>query len=252
MGGNEMAKEALVYHELVHPLQIKAPEIFEFVQLKDSGVMVMEDAGEKNLEQQPHPSHFLEASRELAILRMKATANLESMEPKVIDSYLVLKEDFLVLLDDLLKSDKLSETKVLLKLKKVLPRHLERLYQKIPTSIIHNDYHAKNLLIQNNGIVPIDWSLAYLCPHLGDLYCLVNEAHTWCGLTREEILYAYLDVTGFQILAIANRRFMLADQDIALARLWWDRNNPWLRNLDTGLVKRFRRSLPGNCVVSLS
>ncbi|MGG3308373.1 hypothetical protein ABER23_13185 [Paenibacillus lautus] len=68
--GNEMAKEALVYQELVHPLQIKAPEIIEFVQLKDSGVMVMEDVGEKNLEQQPHPSHFLEASRELAILRM--------------------------------------------------------------------------------------------------------------------------------------------------------------------------------------
>lgn len=198
-GGNEMAKEALVYQKLVHPLQIKAPEIFEFVQLKDSGVMVMEDAGEKNLEQQPHPSHFLEASRELANLRMKATANLESMEPKVIDSYLVLKEDFLVLLDDLLKSDKLSETNVLLKLKKVLPRHLKRLYQKIPTSIVHNDYHAKNLLIQNNGIMPIDWSLAYLSPHLGDLYCLINEAHSWCGLTREEILYAYLDVTGYQM-----------------------------------------------------
>ncbi|MGG4346594.1 phosphotransferase [Paenibacillus lautus] len=196
-----MAKETEVYQKLVHPLQIKAPEIFESVQLNDSGVMVMEDAGEKNLEQQPQPPHFLEASRELAILRVKATANLESLVPKkVIDSYLVLKEDFLVLLDDLLKSDKLSESKVLLKLKKVLPLHLERLYQKIPTSIIHHDYHAKNLLIQNNGIMPIDWSLAYLSPHLGDLYCLVNGAHTWCGLTRDEILYAYLDVTGYQIV----------------------------------------------------
>ncbi|MFC7677784.1 phosphotransferase [Paenibacillus sp. GCM10028914] len=199
-GGNEMAEEAEVYRNLVHPLQIKAPEIFEFVKLKDSGVMVMEDAGEKNLEQQPYPSHFLEASRELARLRVKATENIESMVPKrIIDRYSILKEHFLVLLDDLIKSDKLAETEILLKLKKVLPRHLEKLYQMIPTSIIHHDYHAKNLLLHNNGIVPIDWSLSYLSPHLGDLYCLVNEAHSLGCLTREEILYAYLDVTGYQM-----------------------------------------------------
>lgn len=199
-GGNEMAEEAEVYRNLVHPLHIKAPEIFEIVQLKDSGVIVMEDAGEKNLEQLPHPSHFLEASRELARLRAKGTENLESMIPKrIIDRYSILKEHFLVLLNDLIKSDKLSKTEILLKLKKVLPRHLEWLYQTIPISIVHHDYHAKNLLIHNNGIMPIDWSLAYLSPHLGDLYCLVNEAHSLGSLTREEILCAYLDETDYQM-----------------------------------------------------
>ncbi|MNZ83432.1 serine/threonine protein kinase [compost metagenome] len=199
-GGSEMAGEAGIYRDLVHPLQLNAPQIFEFVQLKDSGVMIMEDAGEKNLEQQPHPAHFLEASRELARLRVSATANLEKMlSKKVIDTYSVSMENFLELLDDLLKSKKLAETEVLLKLKKVLPRHLERLYQMVPTSIVHHDYHAKNLLIQDNGIMPIDWSISYLSPHLGDLYCLITEAHAWSNLSREEMVSAYLEVTDLQI-----------------------------------------------------
>src|SRR5690606_31673263 len=104
-GGGEMAGEVGVYRNLLHPLQIKAPQIFEFEQLKNSGVMVMEDVGEHNLEQQPHPAHFLEASRQLARLRVSATANLEKMlSRKVIDSYSVSMENFLELLDDLLKS----------------------------------------------------------------------------------------------------------------------------------------------------
>ncbi|MCS7463312.1 phosphotransferase [Paenibacillus doosanensis] len=198
-GGNEMAGEAEIYRNLVHPLQIKAPQIFEFVQLRDSGVMIMEDAGDNNLEQQPQPAHFLEASRELARLRVSATASLERLPKKVIDTYSVSMENFLELLNDLLKSKKLAETKVLLKLKKVLPRHLERLYRMVPTSIVHHDYHAKNLLIQDNGIMPIDWSIAYLSPHLGDLYCLITEARAWSNLSREEMISAYLEVTDLQM-----------------------------------------------------
>lgn len=199
-GGSEMAGEAGIYRNLVHPLQIKAPQIFEFVQLKDSGIMVMEDVGEKNLEQQPHPAYFLEASRELARLRVSATAKLERMLSKrVIDTYSVSMENFLAILDDLLKSKKLAEARVLLKLKKVLPRHLERLYQMVPNSIVHHDYHAKNLVIQDNGITPIDWPNSYISPHLEDLYCLITEAHAWSNLSSEEVLSAYIDVTDLKI-----------------------------------------------------
>lgn len=199
-GGSEMAGEAGIYRELVHPLQLKAPQIFEFVQLKNSGVMIMEDAGEKNLEQQPHPAYFLEASRELARLRERSTANLERMVPKkVIENYSVSADNFLGLLNHLLESKKLANNDILLKLKKVLPHHLERLYQMIPASIVHHDYHAKNLLIQGNGIMVIDWSTAYISPHLGDLYCLITEAHAWSNLSSEEMLSAYLEVTEFQI-----------------------------------------------------
>jgi hypothetical protein len=198
-GGSEMAGEAEIYQELVHPLQIKAPHIFEFIQLKDSGVIIMEDAGKRNLEQQPEPEYFLEASRELARLRVRATANFRMLPRKTIEAYSVSMNRFLQLLDDLLKSDTLEKNRVLLKVEKVLPRHLVTLYQMVPTSLVHHDYHAKNLLIQENRIMPIDWSTAYLSPHLGDLYCLIREANTFCNLSKEDMLSAYLEVTNLHI-----------------------------------------------------
>ncbi|MEK5240320.1 phosphotransferase [Paenibacillus sp. FSL L8-0470] len=198
-GGSEMAGEAEIYQELVHPLQIKAPHIFEFIQLKGSGVFIMEDAGKRNLEQQPEPEYFLEASRELARLRVRATANLRMLPRKTIEAYSVSMSGFLQLLDDLLKSNTLEENRVLLKVEKVLPLHLEKLYQMVPTSLVHHDYHAKNLLIQEDGIMPIDWSSAYLSPHLGDLYCLITEAHTFCNLSKEDMISAYLEGTNLHI-----------------------------------------------------
>lgn len=200
-GGSEMAGEAKIYRSLVQPLQLKAPRIFDFVNLKDSGVMIMEDAGEKNIEQQPQPAYFLEAARELANLRARATSNLQNgMLPKVdFDAYYVSMDDFLKLLDDLLISNKLAGANVLVKLKHVLPCQLDKLYQTVPISIVHHDYHAKNLLIQNNGIMPIDWSIAYLSPHLGDLYCLIKEAQTWSSLTKEDIISAYLEAAELEM-----------------------------------------------------
>lgn len=197
--GSEMAREAEIYQSLVHPLQIKAPHIFEFIQLKDSGVMIMEDAGKRNLEQQPEPEYFFEASRELARLRLRATANLRVIPKKTIEAYSVSTNQVLQLLDGLLKSKKLERNRVLLKVKIELPRHIEKLYQIVPTSLVHHDYHAKNLLIQDHGVMPIDWSIAYLSPHLGDLYCLIKEAHAWSNIPREDMISTFLDVTDFEI-----------------------------------------------------
>lgn len=70
---------------------------------------------------------------------------------------------------------------------------MKKLYQAIPLTLVHHDYHAKNLLIQGEHILPIDWSIAYLSPHLGDLYCLITEAHAWCNLSKDHILSAYIN-----------------------------------------------------------
>ncbi|MCM3627771.1 phosphotransferase [Paenibacillus glycanilyticus] len=191
-GGNEMAGEANIYDQLVYPLQIKAPAIFHYVELQDSGVMVMEDAGDSNLEEQPMPAYFLEAARELARFRLAATANLESLPKEVINAHTVSSEDFLCLLEDLLRSDRLAGSISLLRLRELLPPHLAKLEHSVPLSIVHHDYHAKNLLIQHNGgIMPIDWSNGYLSPHLGDLYRLILEAQAFGGLSKEEVIAAY-------------------------------------------------------------
>ncbi|RSM72687.1 hypothetical protein DMB66_04690 [Actinoplanes sp. ATCC 53533] len=45
-----------------------------------------------------------------------------------------------------------------------------------PETIVHGDFQAKNLLsTPGGGIVTVDWSDAYVHPHLGDLYLLLRE-----------------------------------------------------------------------------
>lgn len=193
-GGKEMAVESAIYQKLVYPLKIKSPYIFDFFEGDNSAIMIMEDAGKYNLEQQPDPKNFLEAARELARLRDTASANLEMNIPSsIMRSYTVSAEDFLALLDDLLRTDHFSENPALLKLQSSFPYELNKLYQTLPLTLVHHDYHAKNLLIQGDHILPIDWSIAYLSPHLGDLYCLITEAHAWCNLSKDHILSAYIN-----------------------------------------------------------
>ncbi|HEY4390330.1 MAG TPA: phosphotransferase [Paenibacillus sp.] len=191
-GGKEMAGEAAIYQRLVSPLKIRSPHIYGYFQLGNSAIMIMEDVGRDNLEQQPSPDLFLEAARELARLREAASANLEKNLPsEIIRSYTVSAADLLALLDDLLRSPRLSGSNTLLKLQITFPRDLNKLYQTLPLTLVHHDYHAKNLLIQGNCIMPIDWSLAYLSPHLGDLYCLVTEACAWSNVSKQNVLSAF-------------------------------------------------------------
>lgn len=202
-GGREMARESEIYRKLVYPLQIKAPLIFEFVELEESSIMIMEDAGRSNLEQDPKSNYFLEATRELARLRNQATTHLRLLPAHTSEDYFVSKQEFLNLLDDLLKNDLMNKilksqisatNNVLLNLRSVFPNHLDKLYQTVPLSLVHHDYHAKNLVIQDSGIMPIDWSLSYLSPHLGDLYRLIKEAEVWSQTAKEDIISAFLEV----------------------------------------------------------
>ncbi|CAH0118968.1 hypothetical protein PAE9249_01465 [Paenibacillus sp. CECT 9249] len=193
-GGKEMAGEATMYQQLVSSLKVPSPHIYGFFQLENSAVIIMEDCGRYNLEQQPNPAHFLEAARVLARLRETASANLgKNLRSEVIRSYSASAADFLALLDDLLRSRHLARNETLLSLQTTFPHELQKLYQTIPFTLVHHDYHAKNLVIQKNGILPIDWSLAYLSPHLGDLYCLIAEARSFSNVSKKDILSAFRD-----------------------------------------------------------
>lgn len=199
-GGQEMAREASIYQQLVGPLEIKSPRIFDFYEWNNSAIMVMEDAGRDNLEQRPEPGLFVEAARELARLRKNASTNLKiNLSTELIRSYTVSASDFLTLLNDLLQSNRLLGNKLLLRLQDTFPHELHNLYQAYPLKLVHHDYHAKNLLIQGDGILPIDYSNAYLSPHLGDLYCLITEAHAWGNVPREELLFAFCDEAGADV-----------------------------------------------------
>ncbi|CAH1198900.1 hypothetical protein PAECIP111893_01158 [Paenibacillus plantiphilus] len=196
-GRDDMAGEAAIYKRLVGPLNIKAPYIFGYFEVGNSAVMVMEDRGSNNLEQQPHSDYFLEAARELARIRTIAADNLELNIPgDMIRLYTVSAANFLTLLDDLLRSNHFSDNSVLSRLQTTFPCDLHTLYDTLPLTLVHHDYHAKNLLIQGSRILPIDWAIGYLSPHLGDLYCLIKEARAWSHVSRADMLAAFLHENG--------------------------------------------------------
>lgn len=191
-GGKEMAQEAANYRRLVNPLLISAPRIFDFYESERSAVMIMEDAGQYNLEQQPSTKLFLEAARQLARIRDTAAMNIEKNMPiNHIHQYTETAADFLAHAKALLRSPRLSGHPALNELQNILPQQLERLYRTQPLTLVHHDYHAKNLLIQGTQILPIDWSISYLSPHLGDLHCLIDEAQEYSHVPREEMLSAF-------------------------------------------------------------
>ncbi|MFD0713087.1 phosphotransferase [Paenibacillus sp. GCM10027626] len=191
-GNAEMAGEAAIYRQLIHPLKISAPYIYSDFNMDTSAVIIMEDAGEHNLEQLPSAAAFLESARELARLRKAAAANLEKGLPhEVTLAYTVSAAEFIALLDDLLRVQRLSGNRALATLRHTFPDAVNELYLTTPLTLVHHDYHAKNLLVQGQRILPIDWSNAYLSPHLGDLYCLIAEAHTWSGVPKDDILHAF-------------------------------------------------------------
>jgi aminoglycoside phosphotransferase (APT) family kinase protein len=179
-GGEEMAREMDIYSQLLGPLRIRTPQIYGYCKNNDGGLIVMEDAGERDLEQRPMAEHFIEAARELARLRITAANSLElgTISRSVRNDFTVTCEDFLGQLEDLIQSPLLNDNPIIQSVRDWLPEQLKRLYQEVPLTLVHHDYHAKNLLVQGDRILPIDWSNAYLSPHLGDLHSVMKEAQS--------------------------------------------------------------------------
>jgi hypothetical protein len=173
-GLGELAGEARRYRELVVPLGIAAPRLLAG---DGSGVIVLEDLGGDNLEDRPTAEGFEQAVRLLARMRAesalrlaaepalaaglrRSTADLVTVATRAATAMTALRPDLAGALDDPIRA---------------MTGRLERL-SGAPDTVVHGDFQAKNLLhTRGGGIVAIDWSDAYVHPHLGDLYLLLRE-----------------------------------------------------------------------------
>lgn len=191
-GAADMAGEAAIYAQLLQPLAVTAPRIDGLYQQHNSAVIIMEDCGTHDLEQQPRPELFLEAARALAAIRNTAARHLPTqLSYEAIRAHSVTSADFCDLLDDLLRFGPFSDNHVLAGLRTALPRELHALEGLLPLTLIHHDFHAKNIVVQANRVMPVDWSLAYLNRHLGDLYCLAEEAAAYSNMPKVDVLAAF-------------------------------------------------------------
>jgi thiamine kinase-like enzyme len=160
--------EAGVYEHLLPP-GVPAPRLVAVRREPDAVVFALTDAGVHTLEQHPIRDGYLAAARTLARIRCAATdpaATDESDEVRALDR---TREHLARLRPDLAHA--LDATVG------VLPRHRELLARRVPRTLVHGDFHAKNLIHDGTGgIVAVDWSDAARGRHLGDLYCLLREA----------------------------------------------------------------------------
>jgi aminoglycoside phosphotransferase (APT) family kinase protein len=72
---------------------------------------------------------------------------------------------------------------------------LDRLHQETPAAVVHGDFVPKNLVTDGTRWAAVDWPLAYLAPHLSDLYTLVRDAVA-IGHQSEPIIAHYTEAAG--------------------------------------------------------
>lgn len=200
IGKEPMAAELNIYNDILKPCNVKAPAILESFYTEFGNIILMEDLGFQTIEETPQYHHFIEAAHQLARIRLLVSDHIgrNSVSPVALQRHFMPKEQFLEDSNFLLtRADPtLAEYKeIFLRIPHIMGKNLDLLYSHYPLTITHNDYHSKNLIIHHDRIIPIDWSSAYLSPHLGDLYCIAEEALDY-DIDKAEIVNAYFSETS--------------------------------------------------------
>jgi aminoglycoside/choline kinase family phosphotransferase len=188
-GTHEMVTEFDTYTQLVQPLGLPAPEIFEIQQTPDSVIFAMSDVGDVTLEQRPSLDGYLSAVALLATIRTSATAAMQGNPPipLVSPGHFV---DFIERIDVGLPVVRPDLAQPLDAVARIARQHLDRLYDSVPATVVHGDYVSKNLVFGDRGLTTVDWPSACISPHLGDLFSIVREADQ-LSLSRAELLSGY-------------------------------------------------------------
>ncbi|MBL7257608.1 phosphotransferase [Paractinoplanes lichenicola] len=197
-GVGELTGEARRYRELVVPLGIEAPELLaEGV----PGVIVLEDLGGDNLEEQPTRAGYEEAVRVLARMRAamapaaaaglrRSTADYADLAERADKAMTELRPDLAGALDEPARA---------------LIGRLERLEGE-PARVVHGDFVAKNLLHRpGGGIVTLDWSDAYVHSHLGDLYTLLREGRKQGVVSMDGLPELFAQESGTDVRTVPDQ-----------------------------------------------
>ena len=193
LGGDEYR----IYQDILGPLEIPSPELHAGYQAESEHFMLIEDLGADPIDIDPQARHFREAAQQLAqIRRLSATKIAHGILPKrVYRAHYMRERRFIESLERLVLYFEAPRLHVFTNATAIIPRHLQKLYREQPVALVHNDFHAKNLISARGTIVPIDWAGAYLGPDLGDLYVLIAEASDF-GLSADSVIKPYVEEMG--------------------------------------------------------
>jgi hypothetical protein len=168
-GTDTQAGEDAVYSRLVVPLEMPAPRLLYGA----DGVLMLEDVGRVTLEQEPTADGFVAAAALVAEIHGRSVDGASDFPPEQVKELAarIGRIDF-----DL----------------EPLVDELERLHSDAPLGIVHGDFVPKNLVTDGTHWTVVDWPLAYLAPHLSDLYTLVRDAVA-LGYERGPIVARYVE-----------------------------------------------------------
>jgi hypothetical protein len=179
-GSDAQTGEATAYERFVVPLGLPAPRLIHHAATDNAVLLVLADVGRVNLEQEPSAEGFLASAEVLASIRSQPMGESEFTAEQLAD--LVRRIDPI---DAELKARMIATA----------GPALDELHREAPAAVIHGDFVPKNLVSDGNRWTAVDWPLAYLAPHLSDLYTLVRDAVA-VGHQAEPIVAHYIEVSG--------------------------------------------------------
>lgn len=179
-GSDAQTTEGSAYQRFVLPLELPAPQLIHLAEVDNAVLLVLADVGRMNLEQEPTAEGFLAAAELLAAVRSK---------PVDAPSEFTSER----LLEFVRRSP--ADSELTKRLESVVVARLESLHEDAPARVVHGDFVPKNLVTDGTQWTIVDWPLAYVAPHLSDLYTLVRDAVA-VGHQSEPIVARYIDAAG--------------------------------------------------------
>lgn len=171
-GTDTQSDEDRAYERYVVPLELPAPRMLYGA----DGVLVLEDVGRVTLEQEPTAEGFLAAADLLAGIRGRAMSGPSGFPPERVKELAARIGRITFDLGPLIDA-------------------LAALHREAPLGVVHGDFVPKNLVSDGTRWTVVDWPLAYVAPHLSDLYTLVRDAVA-LGHDRGPIVARYVDSAG--------------------------------------------------------
>lgn len=202
-GSDAQLREGSAYERFVVPLQLPAPRLIHAVETGDAVLLVLADVGLVNLEQEPTAEGFLAGAELLAEVRSKPV--------EVASEFTSVQ-----LLDLVRRSPAGAELSGRLESAAVV---VDQLQEETPARVVHGDFVPKNLVTDGTRWTVVDWPLAYVAPHLSDLYTLVRDAVA-IGHQSEPIVARYIEASGTDPLLV-RRQLTVGGIAFILRALTW-------------------------------
>jgi len=152
-GTDTQSGEAARYERLVIPLGLPAPRLL----YAGDEVLVLEDVGRVTLEQEPTAAGFLAAAEVAADIHRRPVSGRTEFPAEHVKEL----------------ADRIGRITFDVA---PLTDALAALHEQAPLRVVHGDFVPKNLVTDGTRWTAVDWPLAYVAPHLSDLYTLVRDA----------------------------------------------------------------------------